>query len=161
MFYNCSNLTSIVIPDGVTSIGSYMFYGCSKLTSIVIPDSVTSIGGSAFSGCKKLTSIVIPDGVTSIGGSAFSGCKKLTSIVIPDSVTSIKGGAFQNCSGLKEVYYNGTSEEWSKVSVNSSNNYFTSATVYFYSETQPTTEGSFWHYNVSGEVALWSSDAAL
>ncbi len=162
MFYNCSGLTSIVIPDGVTSIGSYMFYGCSKLTSIVIPDSVTSIGGSAFSGCKKLSSIAIPDGITIIETNMFYGCSKLTSIVIPDSVTSIKGGAFQNCSGLKEVYYSGTAEEWSKVTVNSSNNnYLTSATVYFYSETEPVEKNGFWHYNENGELALWSSDAAL
>ncbi len=58
----------------VTWIGNEAFYDCSGLTSIVIPNSVTSIGYSAFSGCSGLTSIVIPDGVTSIGNNAFSGC---------------------------------------------------------------------------------------
>jgi hypothetical protein len=76
-FYDCSSLTSITIPNGVTSIGSYAFYNCSSLTSITIPDSVTSIGGGAFSGCSSLTSITIPNGVTSIGNGVFEDCSKL------------------------------------------------------------------------------------
>ena len=102
-FYECSGLTSIVIPAGVTSIGNSAFYKCSGLTSIVIPDSVTSIGNSAFYGCSGLTSIIIPDGVTSIGGQTFCGCSGLTSITIPDGVTSIGNGAFAVCSGLTSL----------------------------------------------------------
>ena len=67
-----SGLTSVTIPDSVTSIGNSAFYGCSGLTSVTIPDSVTSIGDSAFYGCSGLTSVTIPDSVTSIGNSAFS-----------------------------------------------------------------------------------------
>ncbi|MGN0463068.1 MAG: leucine-rich repeat protein, partial [Acutalibacteraceae bacterium] len=70
------------------------FSGCSSLTSITIPDSVTSIDGGAFSGCTSLTSITIPDSVTSIGDEAFYGCSSLTSITIPDNVTSIGYCAF-------------------------------------------------------------------
>ena len=102
-FRGCSKLTSVEIPNSVTSIGNYAFCECSGLTSIEIPNSVTSIGGSAFNGCTGLTSIVIPNSVTSIGGSAFNGCTGLTSIVIPNSVTSIGGSAFRDCSGLKTV----------------------------------------------------------
>ena len=82
-FYGCSSLTSITIPDSVTSIGDYAFYNCSSFTSITIPDSVTSIGDYAFYNCSSFTSIVIPDGVTSIGSSAFSGCSGLESMTVP------------------------------------------------------------------------------
>ena len=102
-FYGCSSLTSINIPDGVISIGDYTFSGCSSLTSITIPDGVTSIGEHAFYGCSSLTSITIPDGVISIGARAFSGCNGLTSVTIPDSVTSIGNEAFNGCSGLTSV----------------------------------------------------------
>ena len=78
------NLSSVVIPDSVTSIGDYAFYGCTGLTSIVIGDSVTSIGWRAFWDCTSLTSIVIPDSVTSIGRFAFSGCTGLTDVYITD-----------------------------------------------------------------------------
>ena len=68
------SLTSVTIPNTVTSIGSYAFYFCSGLTSVSIPNSVTSIGEGAFHGCGGLTSITIPDSVISIGHSAFYGC---------------------------------------------------------------------------------------
>jgi len=89
----------VVIPaeiDGVpvVGIGSYAFNGCASLTSIAIPDSVTSIGEDAFWGCTSLTSITIPDGVTNIGISTFYECTSLTSIKIHDSVTSIGRCAF-------------------------------------------------------------------
>ncbi len=100
-FKGCSNLTSIIIPSGVTSIESEAFKGCSSLTSISIPDSVTSIEESAFEGCSSLTSISIPDSVTSIGYGAFQVCG-LTSVSIPNSVTRIEGGDFCSLSKLDE-----------------------------------------------------------
>ena len=102
-FENCTGLTDIEIPDGVTSIGGYAFSGCSGLTSIEISDGVTSIGGYAFRGCSGLTSIEIPDGVTSIGWSAFESCSNLTSVTIGNGVISIGESAFSGCSGLTSI----------------------------------------------------------
>jgi hypothetical protein len=86
-------LTSITIPDTVTSIPSTVFMD-SKLTSIVIPDSVKSIGGGAFQNCHDLASVVIPDSVASIGPLAFFDCRSLTSVTVPGSVDSIGMAAF-------------------------------------------------------------------
>ena len=102
-FYNCSDLTSITIPNSVTSIGEYSFSGCSGLTSVTIPNSVTIIGYSAFSNCSGLTSVTIPNSVTSIESGTFSACCGLVFVTIPTSVTSIGEYAFSGCSGLISV----------------------------------------------------------
>jgi cell division protein FtsB len=122
--------------------------------SFEIPDSVTFIGEYAFFDCDNLFSIVIPDGVTSIGMNAFQDCFNLTSIVIPDSVTSIGYSVFFNCNRLSVIYYNGTEEEWAEISIKSYDDDFEDATRYYYSETQPTEEGNYWHW-VDGEVIVW------
>lgn len=113
-FEGCSGLTSITIPNSVTSIGTWAFQDCTHLTSITIPNSVTSIGSSAFYRCSGLTSITIPNSMTSIGNQVFAGCKSLTSITIPNSVTTICGGAFSSCSGLTSITIPNsvTSIEW-------------------------------------------------
>ena len=105
-FDGCSSLTSVTIPNSVTSIGDEAFKGCSSLTSVTIPESVTSIGDEAFKGCSSLTSVTIPESVTSIGYNAFQGCSSLTSVTIPESVTSIGDNAFQGCSSLTSVTIN-------------------------------------------------------
>jgi len=101
-FFSCRSLTSITIPNGVTSIGNSAFYSCTSLTSIIIPNGVTSIGPGAFSGCESLTSVTIPNSVTDIGNRAFDGCKSLTSITIPNSVTDIGNFTFNGCTSLSE-----------------------------------------------------------
>ena len=102
-FVYCTSLTSITIPNSVTSIGSNAFDECFSLTSITIPNSVTTIGGGAFSYCTSLTSVTIPNSVTSIGVGTFRECTSLTSVTIPNSVTSIGGSAFSNCSSLTSI----------------------------------------------------------
>ena len=106
-FNACLSLTSITIPNSVTSIGAAFVAGCSSLTSITIPNSVTSIGNRSFFHCSSLTSITIPNSVTSIEVSAFESCSSLTSITIPNSVTSIGESAFFNCTSLNGVYFQG------------------------------------------------------
>jgi len=103
MFYNCTKLTSITIPNSVTSIGNFAFIGCGSLTSATIGNSVTSIGGDVFRDCSGLKSVTIGNSVASIGASMFSGCSGLSSVTIPNSATSIGGQAFYGCSGLTSV----------------------------------------------------------
>lgn len=102
-FFGCTGLTSISIPNSVTTIGDSAFFGCTGLTSISIPNSVTSIGGQAFQSCSGLTSVTIPNSVTTIGGSAFWFCSGLTSVTIGNSVEEIGESAFQNCYGLTNI----------------------------------------------------------
>ena len=102
-FRDCSELTSVTIPNSVTSIGYSAFYLCSGLTTVIISNSVTSIEQSTFAGCTSLTSVTIPNSVTNIGEHAFDHCKSLTSITIPDCVKSIAQEAFIDCSGLTTV----------------------------------------------------------
>ena len=97
-------ITSVVIENGITSIGNFAFDSCAILKSITISDSVTSIGDFAFQYCTSLTSVTIPDSVESIGIGAFSGCTGLTSITIPDSVESIGSNAFYKCTNITDVY---------------------------------------------------------
>ena len=112
--------TALTLPESYNgqdySIYQFAFCGNSSITSVVIPDSVTSIGEHAFYGCLSLTSIRIPDGVTSIGSSAFDFCHALTSIVIPDSVTKIESYAFSGCSSLTSIVYRGTKKAWKRIS---------------------------------------------
>ncbi|MCQ2367924.1 MAG: leucine-rich repeat protein [Kiritimatiellae bacterium] len=125
-FLGCSSLTSVTIPESVTTIGNSAFdetpfynnqpdglvilgngylykYKGTCPSSVTIPDSVTTIGDWAFAFCKTLTSVTIPDSVTSIGYGAFSGCDSLTSITIPDSVTEIRSNTFDFCDKLTSV----------------------------------------------------------
>ena len=102
-FDGCTSLTSITIPESVTSIEHWAFWHCTSLTSITIPQRVTSIEDGLFAGCSSLTDINIPKGVTAIGGFAFSGCSSLTDIQIPEGVTAIGERAFWNCASLTSI----------------------------------------------------------
>ena len=102
-FAGCSYITEIEIPNTINEISYSTFYECSGLTNITIPNSVTTIGQAAFSCCTNLTDVTIPTSVTSIGFQAFYGCSSLTEITIPYSVKKVDDYAFYNCLALKKV----------------------------------------------------------
>ncbi|MBQ6830670.1 MAG: leucine-rich repeat domain-containing protein, partial [Clostridia bacterium] len=126
-FEGCSALTTVTIPDSVTSIGTSTFEGCSALTTATIPNSVTSIGDAAFLFCESLNSITIPNSVTSIGELTFCYCSSLTDILIPATVTTVEDSAFYSAN-LKNVWYGGSAEERALMTIGANNENLAAAT---------------------------------
>ena len=170
-FYNCTSLTSIVIPNSVTEIDGYAFYDCIALASVILPESVTVIGISAFDGCTSLKEITIPDsvvtieawafyacenltdvtmgnGIVSVGEFAFYMCKKLKSISLPDSVTTIGKEAFSNCIALTSVTLG---KGVTSIGQEAFSNCHALTSVAFGKELTSIGEDAFWHnYNLTG-----------
>ena len=142
VFWGCSDLTSLTICDGVTSIES-AFGKCTGLTELVLPDSVTTIGTQAFYRCTGLRTVTLSKNLTSIGYMAFSGCSGLTELVFPDSLKEIDQEAFRYCSSLNSISlgtglttigrmafdgcdptavdYRGTQKEWRSIAIGNTN----------------------------------------
>ena len=108
MFSGCSGLTSVTIPNSVTSIGNYAFASCEGLTSVTIPNSVTSIEWDAFKGCSGLTSVTIPNSVTSIGHNAFDGADIPTVISLIENPFKILGKNLERRTFSQNTFNNAT-----------------------------------------------------
>ena len=104
-FINCSNLTSVSIPNSVTSIGNNAFAWCSGLTTVTIPGSVTKIGKYAFSKCTGLTSVNLSEGLTDIDTWAFNECTSLTGVTFPSTVKNVGEHAFHSCNNIAAVNF--------------------------------------------------------
>ena len=117
----CSQLTNISIPNSVTYIGFSAFAHCTSLKSITLPSSLSSISEALFSGCSQLTTIHIPDSVPSIQSYAFYHCRNLETIRIPVSVTLIETDAFAGCPSLMTVTYPGSKTQWDAITKGSNN----------------------------------------
>ena len=166
-FWECTSLVSISIPNSVKSITSFVFR-CQKQNTVYYSGTAEEWCKMVFSSSLSslptnydlyfnnvlVTDLVIPDGVTSIAKNTFRGCTSLKSVIIPDSVTSIGDYAFYDCKGLATVYYTGMAADWNKISIHSSNGNLINATQYYYSETEPAGDGSYWHY-VNGVPTVW------
>ena len=120
-FFNCSQLTNISIPNSVTYIGYSAFNSCTSLKSITLPSSLSTISRALFSDCSQLTTIHIPDSVSSIQISAFHNCENLKTIRIPVSVTSIENYAFADCPSSMTVTYPGSKTQWDDITKGSNN----------------------------------------
>ena len=115
MFLRCANLTSVTIPNSLTTIGEAAFYSCTNLTNVKIPNSVTTINKAAFYSCTNLTSLTIPDSITNIGSDAFAYCRSLTSVTIPNSVKSIGEHAFYICTSLTSIGVSSDNKNYASV----------------------------------------------
>ncbi len=108
-FRDCTEITSIVMPDSVTEIGSYAFSGCTSLSKIILPKGLKEIAVGIFCNCSALESISVPEGVTVIGDFAFTNCSDLKQVNLPSGLITIgsyrhsEGASFEGCSSLKEI----------------------------------------------------------
>jgi len=138
-FYSCTSLTSVTIPDSVTSVGIYVFSGCNNLSykekngikylgnssnpymvivgcdrtiaEVIFDENAKIIAGGAFYNCK-LISVVIPGSVTSIGTAAFDGCRNLAKVTIPYGIHKLESDIFAGCTSLSTIIYSGEYNEW-------------------------------------------------
>lgn len=101
-FYACG-IDTLILPEGIASIGEYAFSGCYNLSTLELPNGIETINRETFKNCNNLISVTIPEGIDRIEQEAFYGCSSLDSIVIPNSVTYIGWQAFKNCSNLSSV----------------------------------------------------------
>lgn len=131
-FKDCENLTSVVIPDGITKIGKKAFINCGSLAAVTLPKSVTDIEPYSFFNCTSLESMVIPEGVTVINAFMFANCGKLKTVKILGTISSVGPWAFVDCDALTDVYYGGTEAQWNTVEIGSSgNDPLRNATIHF------------------------------
>ena len=102
-FMDCTNLTTISLPETLRTIGTCAFYGCSNLDGVTLPSSLTAIGTSAFAECTALTSVAIPSGVTTVNMEAFKNCKSLTEVTVAAGVQKIEDNVFEGCENLESI----------------------------------------------------------
>jgi hypothetical protein len=160
-FQYCKKLTSIKMPDSLTTVGKDCFKNCSEelytkdeygkyvgdsdnpyrvlveitnqnMSTYNINDNTKVIGYAVFKGCTRLSSIVIPEGVVGSSTRAFLDCSALETVCVPSTLTSISGYAFADCKKIANVYYAGSQDDWSKIFINNSGNYsFEDATIHY------------------------------
>lgn len=161
-FYRATALKRITVAEGnpvyfaagnclVERESGRLVLGCAE--SAIPSDGVTVIGSAAFK-ATGIQNIIIPEGVVHIEDDAFAACLMLTWTVLPSTLTAVDRWAFDNCATLTAVYFGGTPEQWESIAMGTENSSLTKASRYYYSETEPTEEGSYWHF-VDGVPTPW------
>ena len=136
-FRFCMSMTSIRLPSGITVLEDSVFEGCSSLTSITLPQGLTAIPPMLLRNCESLTAIMVPAHVTGIGYSAFEGCYALTRVYLPAGLSSVDTFAFYDCYSLSDVYFFGTPAQWEAITVGELNEPLTDATPHTSFRLQP------------------------
>ena len=155
-FSGCSSLKSVIFPDSLTEMGdANTFNNCTSLEFVKVPGCVDSVGGGLFKSLPNLKTVIISEGTDTLYTYAFRYCSNFTTIVLPKSLTKIMNAVFEDAA-LSKIYYNGTAEEWAEIYIDDSisKDKVDAATVYYYSETEPTAQGNYWHY-VDGMPVEW------
>ena len=125
------DITSIVVQDGVTSIGDNAFINCNKVEQVSLSNDVETIGDYSFSGCTSLTDITLPNGLKTVPNGAFALCTGLKTVTVPKSVTEVGTLAFSGCTSLSDVYYDSTKEDWDNITIATGNDSLTSANIHY------------------------------
>ena len=154
-FGYCKGLEELTLPEGLENIGEGAFRYAEYLKTINIPSTLVRIEDYAFYNCDSLRFISLSSKLTVIRPNLFGGCSALTSIILPKTLLTIRAEAFKDCWNLRDVYFEGTEEEFDSIAIDKPlTDYFGEATKYFYSETNPSTTGNYWRYR-NGEPAKW------
>ncbi|MBE6533826.1 MAG: hypothetical protein E7678_02490 [Ruminococcaceae bacterium] len=149
-------MVHIKVLGTVNSIGVSSFEDCITLESIKLGEGLTTIPHRCFFGATALKAIDIPEGVTVIEEDAFSSCTSLQSVVLPSTLKTIEDSAFLDSSNITVVFFKGTEEQFDTIDISDNNDELISVEkIYFYSETEPTEKGDFWHYDKNNTPILW------
>ncbi|MBO4540702.1 MAG: leucine-rich repeat protein [Bacilli bacterium] len=151
-FSNCSSLVSCSLPDSVEELGDSVFAEDESLRNVSVPPKATNIGDGCFRRCA-VSFIDIPEGVTEIRVESFAYCQNLKEVVLPASLQYIRDAAFAECNNLQAFYYRGTEEQFSHINIPEGQKSLLS-NPFFYSETEPSDSGNYWHY-VDGKPVAW------
>ncbi len=158
-FYECRGIELVIDPRAVlTEVGAGAFYGCDAIRSVTLGEGMTSIAPDAFFGCRGLKEIRIPKSVKTLEDNAFADCTSLVTVMFHPELTEICDSAFKDCDALRTIYFYGNEAEITTLRENGTakqNDAFLDATVYFYSETQPESDGNFWYLTEQDRPKLW------
>ena len=151
---NQAAIQTVIIKEGVTSIGAQSFAFCFSLTDVAIPEGITSIGECAFLSCAALAAVTIPDSVTTIGDSAFVDCPSLATVTIGKGVTRIENSAFWECTSLTDVYYGGSADQWEQIQIGTGNDDLRKAKLHCSDDT-PAAPSAI-SVTVNGKAVVWT-----
>ena len=153
-FYNITNV-HLNFLGKINNLSPSSFEDCDRLETITLGEGLTEIPFRCFFDASALVTIDIPEGVTAIREDAFASCKAMRTIVLPSTLTTVEHSAFIDSTALSVVFFKGTPEQFDAIDISDKNEVLLDAKCYYYSETQPTEKGDFWHYDRNNTPVLW------